>query len=158
MSGRSNPFDEMERFFERLSDRFDEMGQQFEGPLPSRGDAPMSLPGLAGGATAVDVVDEGDAFVVVADLPGFERDDVDLQLRDDRLRLEASREHDEETATETADGRYVRRERARQSVARTVRLPEPVAADGVSATLTNGVLRVTLPKAERDEGHRIEVE
>jgi HSP20 family protein len=157
MSGRSNPFDEMERFFERLSERFDEMGRQFdESALPSRGDAPMSLPGLPGGETAVDVVDDGDAFVVVVDLPGFERDDVDLQLREDRLRFEASRERDEETVS--SDGRYVRRERRRQSVGRTVRLPEPVVADGVSATLTNGVLRVTLPKAERDAGHRIEVE
>jgi HSP20 family protein len=166
MSGRRDPFEEMERIFDRLSRRFDEMGREFEeaveeSPLPtSPTDAP-ELPSaptpaaLARGTARLDIVDDGDAYVVTVDLPGFERDDVELRLRDGQLQIEGSRE----TVSEAGDETYVRRERSRRSVARTVALPGPVVADEASATHENGVLTVRLPKVDEDEaGRRIDVE
>jgi len=92
---------------------------------------------------AVDVADTGEAFAVVADLPGYERDDIDVQLTDaTTLALSASRETE---TVEEAD-RYVTRERRSESITRSVGLPEPVVEAEASATYDNGVLTVTLPK------------
>ena len=126
---------------------FERMGKQFEGLQP-----PSEL---STGTVLVDVEDQAEAFVVTADLPGFDREDIDLNLRDDTLELSASQETTEETDT----GTYVRRERRRSDVSRSVYLPDPVVAEETSATYENGVLTVTLPKAtpEEDEGTDIPV-
>ncbi|MEF8903945.1 MAG: Hsp20/alpha crystallin family protein [Haloarculaceae archaeon] len=130
---RDNPFEEIERMFERMSEQFGEM-------------QPGQLPTETGSAL-VDVEDRGDAFVVTADLPGFDREDIEVELRDDTLELSASHETAEET--ETSD--FVRRERRRSDVSRSIRFPEPVDAEGTSATHENGVLTVTLPKQTPEE-------
>ncbi|WP_276273161.1 Hsp20/alpha crystallin family protein [Haloarcula litorea] len=130
-----DPFDELER-------AFDVLGEQF---------------GVDADTVPTDVVDEGDAFVVRADLPGFDTDDLDVQLAEDR-KLTVSAEHSETSSHE--DGRYVQRERRRRSASRTVVLPEPVDETGTEATYDSGVLTVRLPKvgpADDDEGTDIPV-
>jgi HSP20 family protein len=127
---RDNPFEEIERMFERMS-------EQFEGMQPK------GLPeGMGTGTVLVDVEDRGESFVVTADLPGFDREEIEVNLREDTLELSASRETAEETETDD----FVRRERRRSDVSRSVRLPEPVDVEGTTATHENGVLTVTLPK------------
>lgn len=92
-----------------------------------------------------DVIDEGDAFVVRADLPGYAAADVDVTLTDGRtLRITAERARDE------TDGRYVRRERRQRTADRTVTLPEPVAASSAMADYDAGVLTVRLAKRADD--------
>jgi HSP20 family protein len=131
-----NPFDEMERAFER-------MGKQLEGLGPE----------VVSETIRVDVVDDGDAYVVTADLPGFDRADIEVTLANRRLELLAERE----TESEEEGPDYVRRERRRGSLRRTVPLPGRVDADGTEATYENGVLTVTLPKHEADAGTDIPV-
>ena len=139
---RRNPFDDLEELFDRL-------GRQFED-------------GVAGGSSlspsssvAVDVEDAREEYVVTADLPGYDTDDVELTLSDGVLRLEARhREEDEFEA-----GRYIRRERTDRSVSRRIRLPEPVDEEAVSASYNNGVLTVTLPKLTGgEESHQIDID
>ena len=130
-----NPFDEIERIFDRMSAEFG--GEAF----------------AAAGSLAVDVEDRNDEFVVTADVPGFSKDDIDVTLADRTLRIAAEREE----TTEEADVDYVRRERHRTSASRSVSLPGAVDEAGISATYKNGVLTVTLSKAEGG-GQRIEVE
>ncbi|MFP4175111.1 MAG: Hsp20/alpha crystallin family protein [Halobacteriales archaeon] len=101
----------------------------------------------------VDVVDDGDGVVVVADLPGFEKDDISVKSDAHRLRIEA--EHREEDEVE--DDSYYRRERSRERLSRTVPLPVEVDAVGADASYENGVLSVRLPKAEVEDGEEIEV-
>jgi HSP20 family protein len=129
---RSDPFDDIEEMLDMVT------GQM-------AGD--RGLP--------VDVADTGDAFVVVADLPGYDAADLRVQLTDERtLSIAAERE------TETIEDaeHYVTRERHRESTSRTVPLPEPVDEEGTSADYDDGVLRVTLPKrAGSDEGTDIPV-
>lgn len=132
--------------FERMSKQFGDMSHQFD-----RSD----LTGVAS-AVAIDVADEDDEFVVVADLPGVEKEDIDLTITERVLTIEATHETDRQQGSEE----YIRRERRHESVRRTVRLPEDIVADEASASYNNGVLTVTLPKVttDDDDSHRIDVE
>jgi HSP20 family protein len=148
---RSNPFEEIERTFERMSRQFDEMGRQWDGWPPSG----MQV---RSHDVSVDVADYDDSVVVMADLPGYEREEIDLTIDGDRLSIAASRTRESESGD--AAGEYVRRERRSESVRRSVTLPAAVDESAASATYTNGVLTVRLPKLETDEhdSHRIDVE
>ncbi len=123
---RGSPFDELERLLDKMNDARER----------------------AGGGLAVDVEDEDDQFVVTADLPGFEKEDIDVEVHDRTLRIEAR--HEEETEAEDEDS-YVRRERSKRSLSRSVTLPEEVDEAGASASFENGVLTVELPKAHTSE-------
>lgn len=139
---RRNPFEELEQLFERMS-------RQVEG-----GD----LPALGGADMSVDVLDRGDTLEVRADLPGFEREDIDLTLTDGTLTIEANRERDIEEHDDD-DVRYYRRERRRTSASRSVRIPEAIDEDAASARYEGGVLTIALPKADPGAaGQQIDIE
>jgi len=135
-----NPFDEIERMFDRMSHQFETLDED-----------------LFEGSVAVDVEDTGDSFVVTADLPGFDGDDIDVELSGETLTLSAAHSESTETEDEDDDHRYIRRERHEQSVNRSIRLPEPVEEDENEASYNNGVLTVTLPKVGSGEGHDIPI-
>jgi len=142
MSGGSNPFEEFERMIER-------MNRQLESAV---GAGPSATAGID---TEIDVADDGEAFVVIADLPGFETENIDVRVDGTRLTIDAERE----TGEDVSEDAYVRRERRRQSVNRSVTLPGEVVESEVTATHNNGVLTVRLPKATGDgDGTAIEVE
>lgn len=123
------------------------MSRQFEGGVPP------GLPTIGG--VAVDVVDRDEKYVVTADLPGYETEGIEVTVNEGRLRIEAERE----TGAEEETDEYIFNERRRESVSRTVRLPEPVDEDAVTAEYTNGVLTISLPKEDvGDEGRRIDIE
>lgn len=148
MTPRSNPFEEIERLFENMS-------RQFEEASWSWGDRePFARLSTGFETMAVDVVDHDDEFVVTVDLPGFDRDEVDVRVIDHRLTIEA--DHDEET--EDSDETYLRQERRHRELSRTITLPDAVDEDAVRARMHNGVLTVTCPKIEVEEAHDIEIE
>jgi len=135
MSDAPDPFDELERMIERMNRRLES--------AVGTGTADPTASGLA-----LDVADEGDAFVVTADLPGFDSDRIEIRLDGTRLTIGAERE----TESDVAEADYVRRERRLESVNRSMTLPEEVVESDVSATHDNGVLTVRLPKATGDAG------
>ena len=109
------------------------------------------------GGPRIDLVDEGENLRVYVDVPGYDREDLDLTLRDRQLTISATRGAEDIDLDD--DGRqYLRRERDRHGASRTIRLPEAVDADGVNASYENGVLEITLPKREPQEGHTIDVQ
>ena len=139
---RTNPFDEIE---------------QFLGRAPFGGDRAW---GRDFRATQIDVAEYDDEFVVMADLPGYDREDIDVRATEGRLTITAERDEEREAAEGVdADRRYLRRERRHESISRSVDLPGPVVDEDASATYRHGVLTVTLPKAAdgTDDGHRIDV-
>ena len=140
MVNRRNPFDDIERMFERMNEQFEDVG---------------GTPEMEGGRLSVDVAENDDEVTVTADLPGFDKDDIDISVREGRLTIRAEREEE----TEDEDETYHRRERIHREVSRTLRLPADVQEEEASATYQNGVLTVTLPKVETGpEGHSIDVE
>lgn len=97
------------------------------------------------GDPPVDIVDEESELVVVVDLPGRTADEIDVRLEDDQvLHIEAP----ERTASES--GRYVTRERSRDDVSRSVRLPAGVDEAETTARYDAGVLRIRLGKLTGD--------
>ena len=102
----------------------------------------------------VDILETEDALVVLADMPGASNDTIRIDLDNDVLQIEgevSARDYEGLTPvyTEYNVGNWVRR----FTLADTQRL----AADKVSARLTNGVLEVRLPKAERAKARRVPV-
>lgn len=122
---------------------FDRMGRQFDQRgMPTFDSVP------------VDMQDHGDEYEIVADVPGYDTEDIELTFSEGTLTIDASREAETE---EESEGHYVHRER-QSSVSRSIRLPEPVDEDAISASYTNGTLTITAPKAEAEEGHRIDID
>jgi len=106
-------------------------------------------------APNVEVLQRGDELVVRAELPGLEKDDVNVEIAEDAVTIRGERrqEHDEEH-----DGFY-RSERSYGSFYRTIPLPEGAIADTAKANFKNGVLEITVqaPPAEVRRGRRVEI-
>jgi len=102
---------------------------------------------------AVDVYETEAEVVVEADLPGWNKDDLSLQVIEDQLHISGVRK-----MPETENRSYLRRERYLDRLEETVRLPFAVPAEDIRASLTNGVLTVVLPKPGRRQGTSITIE
>lgn len=102
---------------------------------------------------ALDVVEQEEGYVVKASVPGINPDDLNITLEDNVLTIQG-----EVKSEETADeGKYHLRERRYGSFGRTLRFPVAVNADTVEASYHNGVLSLTVPKAEEVKPKRIAI-
>jgi len=148
MANPRNPFRELDRLFEQMQENVGEASRWWESE-------PFARTERDSASMRVDLRDAGDELVLTAELPGFEKDDIDVHLTDQSLEIDA--EHREEV--EASDDEYIRRERYRASMSRSIPLPEAVAVEDVSASYGNGVLTVTMPKSEPEsEGTEIDVD
>jgi HSP20 family protein len=108
---------------------------------------------FAGGGMPVDIKEEDGKVIVTADLPGVQKEDIDLKADSETLEIaaESSKEVKEENE------KYLRQERSARRYMRTIQWPSPVEPDTVSAEYQDGVLRVEAEKSE-EEGRNIEIE
>lgn len=95
----------------------------------------------------VDVLDRDNEIVVTADLPGVDKKDIQVNIRDDTLEISAEKRMEKEHKEEG----YLRRERGYNRFYRAMRLPVPVDQSKARASFNNGVLEITLPKMKREE-------
>lgn len=105
-------------------------------------------------APLVDIKNDESQILVTTDLPGMEKEDVDLDVSDNMLTISAKRKSD----TEEKEEGYLSRERNFSSFSRTVTLPAAVTAETATAKLENGVLTVSLPKLQIEEKKKILIE
>jgi HSP20 family protein len=91
-----------------------------------------------------DVFEEGNEVVVKSDLPGLNKEDVNVKLVDNNLVISGERRTEEKI--ERKD--FMRLERSHGSFSRTVGLPEGIDAEHVKASFKDGVLEVRIPKTE----------
>jgi HSP20 family protein len=101
----------------------------------------------------VDIREEPERFVVVADLPGVAGQDIDITADKGVLTIKGERRGEKKTS---ADG-YERLERASGTFVRRFSLPESADAEAIKATHANGVLEVTIPKRPQEQPRRIAV-
>ncbi len=102
---------------------------------------------------AVNVWTNDDGAVLRALLPGFEKDNIDISVLGDSVTIAGSREERDDKKDATCH----RREREYGSFSRTLQLPFRVEAEAVTAAFKNGVLELTLPRANADKPKRIAV-
>jgi HSP20 family protein len=144
---RWNPFSEFEDMMNRYNRVFGltrTNGEREGKDLFSRSDW----------APAVDIKETPEAFMVEAELPGMSKDDVKVTVHDGVLTIQGERKHEEETQ----DKKHHRIERVYGSFLRRFTLPDNVNENNVKAAFKDGVLSLTLQKAEPKEPKAIEVE
>lgn len=108
------------------------------------------------GECRIDVREHGDEVVVVADLPGVEKEAVSLRFIEPDM-IEICCERKQESSEGSEDEGYVMRERVYGSMKRTITLPSDVTDEGISATFKNGVLEVRMKKVPTDKGRSIDI-
>lgn len=101
--------------------------------------------GLLDSAPGVNIVESKEGFRVEVQAPGFDKKDLKVEMLDDVLTIRG--EHTEE-ANSNEDVRWTRREFSRSSFERSFSMPKTVQADAITAEYVNGVLKLTIPKAE----------
>ena len=127
-----------------------EMGRMFEG-LPAMDEG--SNIATSDWIPAVDIKENDKEFIIHADIPGVNPDDIDVHMEDGMLTIKGER--DTETTTESEG--YKRIERKRGSFYRRFSLPDTANADKISAKSKNGVLDISIPKQEKAQPRKIEV-
>jgi HSP20 family protein len=106
----------------------------------------------AGGFPAVNLYAGHDGVALVAELPGVDKEDLEIQAHRDTLTLRGRRRSPVDDAQA-----FHRRERGSGSFTRTIQLPYRVDPERIGAHLENGVLRLSLPRPEEDKPRRIAV-
>jgi HSP20 family protein len=102
---------------------------------------------------AVDIVEKNDRFMLKAELPGLTKDDVKITLENNILSIRGEKKNE----SETKDGDYHRIERSFGMFERSFTLPGTVKVNDIDAQYRDGVLTVTIPKAEEARPKAIEV-
>ena len=118
----------------------------FDGPTPNGATMRRWMP-------AMDLLESGDHFVLRADLPGMNEDDVKIELEDSTLTISGERTTERESENEG----FYRAERATGTFSRSLTLPKGIDPEAVSARFDRGVLEVRIPKPAERQPHRVRI-
>jgi HSP20 family protein len=143
---RSTPWPALDRW----NNLRDELNSFFDMPFSAGSGRTGQL--FTGWSPALDLYDSGDHFVAVVELPGMRKDLIDISLHDGTLTIGGERKR-ESSNGETAE----RTERYVGTFRRSIALPTRVDSSKVTATYEDGILKVTLPKAEEAKPKQIQV-
>lgn len=113
----------------------------------------VPLPDVEEGTLAVDVSEDAQSVIVRASLPGFRKEDVEVEVHDGILSIKA--EHAEEH--EVKNERFYRKERRWGSVSRRIALPGAVQDTDSKAELRDGVLSVRVPKSQKEKPRKVDI-
>jgi len=130
--------------FDRLRQEMDRLRNLF-----SSGQEPF----LSRVYPALNLTEEGDNFLVRAELPGVKGENLDVSVVEGQLVIRGERKIE----AEGKETNYHRREREAGFFRRTIGLPSKIAPNKVSASMKNGVLTITLPKSEEAKPRKIAV-
>lgn len=140
---RRDPWRELASFRDGINRLFDEtIGRR------------LPVPGWGEWKPSVDVVDKGTEFVVKVDLPGYSRENIEIKVTETSVFIRGELREEKETK----EGDYLVRERNYGSFARTLPLSVPIKPEESRSIYKNGVLEITLPKADAAKGRFLEIE
>ncbi len=137
--------------FRELRGLHDDMNRLFMTNFP-RG---LDQEGFTSGAwsPSVDIFENKDSIVLEAELPGMNREDIELSIENNVITIGGSRHFEKKDEGDT----YYRVERSSGSFTRSFTLPQTVTSEDVTAEFKNGVLRVSLPKREETKARKITI-
>lgn len=136
-----NPFGMLQREVDRLFDEF------------SRGPAGLGRSTIFGLTPTMDVKETEKEIEISAELPGLERNNVDISVDDGELVIRGEKKAE----SEKEDKNYFLAERSYGAFYRSVPLPRGVDPSAIQATMSKGVLKVTIPKPAKSDAKKIEV-
>ena len=96
-----------------------------------------------------DIREKEDGYELAVDLPGFKKDEINVEIADGYLTIQASKGLDKDQ--QDKDGKYIRQERYAGSCSRSFYIGEDVPAEDISAKYEDGILRLSVPKADQKE-------
>ncbi|MFB6115118.1 MAG: Hsp20/alpha crystallin family protein [Candidatus Nanohalobium sp.] len=131
--GVEDLFDQMQKMFEEVQDTGRGLASDFTSSVP------------------IDIQEEDGEYKITADLPGVDKDEINIRADENQVEISAESEHEMKEENE----KYIRRERKSRSFRRTVSWPQPVDSDTITAEYEEGVLTIT---AEKEEGGGKEIE
>jgi HSP20 family protein len=136
-------FDDMEKMFENffhsnwMRPSWGNLPQPFEGKVPS-----------------VDIVERDDEILVRAEVPGVNKEDLDVSMTDDSITIKGKTRHEEKEEK----GDYYRCEISSGSFSRTLPLPSSVNTEKAKTSFKDGLLEITVPKNEKAKRRTIKVD
>jgi HSP20 family protein len=150
----NDPLDRLDKIEERLRKVFEELwpenprytlpalyaGGGFKAPMHSR-------------RPTTDVIDEEEKIKIIAELPGVNKGDIDVQIRDHYLTISTNTKSEKKVEEES----YIKHERRTQQFFRRIKLPSTIDPEKAKASFKNGILELDLPKVEDEETHRLQV-
>jgi HSP20 family protein len=143
---RWDPFREMSTLQDRMNRLFSEAFRR----------SPVAEEEMVQGAwvPAVDIYETGDSIVIKAELPGISKEDIALEVKNNTLSLKGEKKFEKDVKEES----YHRVERSYGAFQRAFTLPSTVQQDKVKAKFRDGILEITLPKAEEAKPKQIKVD
>ncbi len=136
---RSDDIDDLFKQMENVFNQFQEKGMDFASELKP--------------AFPVDIAEEDGKYILTADMPGVDKDEINIKADAEGVEISAESSHEIEEQNE----KYYRKERSRRQFNRRVSFPSEVDAESIEASYEDGVLTVTADKDE-EEGRDIEIE
>jgi len=140
-----NPFRELEDVSNRLNSIF--------GRMPSSTESGTDMLAMADWTPSVDISETDTAYLIKAEIPEVNKEDVKVILQDGMLTISGERRHEKEEKSK----KFHRIERSYGSFARSFRVPDDADANTVTAQFKDGMLNVTLPKSKKAESKSINV-
>lgn len=129
-----------------IEELFNDLGKGFwVRPFASTGEQAVSI--------KVDVEEKPESYVVKADVPGVKREDLAVEVHEDRVSVRAESKREEERK----EGNFVYQERSYGAASRTIALPGNVDAQQAKAEYRDGVLTLTLPKKMSSASKRLTI-
>ena len=125
----------------------------FEEAFPAHASAMEGEVSLCDWQPTVDTYEEDDIIVINAELPGVNKDDVSIDIKDNVLSIKGVRNFEQKVKEEN----YYRRERCYGKFHRAFTLPDAVDPNKIEASYKDGVLKIKIPKAEESSSKKIEI-
>jgi HSP20 family protein len=144
-----SPFEEMDRYFESLFPRGWLRPGRWEWPTLSEAATPFG-----GKLPKVDVVDREKEVLVRAEVPGVDKDKLDISITENTVTIKGTAHYEEKEEK----GEYYRCETSQGSFARTVTLPAEVDSEHARATYKDGILELTVPKVKKSQRRTIKID
>lgn len=151
-SGAADPFSQFRRLAEQMMERwFDGPSERGPGRVSGRADSPWSM---GPWSPPLEALMRGDRFVVRMDVPGLQKDELEVEVTEDAIVVQGERQESQE---EDREG-YYQSERRYGRFYREVPLPEGAEPDTAQANYRDGVLEITVKAAQRQPTHRRRIE
>jgi len=137
-----DPFDALFSLREDFDEMFRNFFTGFTSPTLGKGVFPV-----------MDVTETPEQFIIEAEVPGIQKENLKLSIKKDELVIEGEKKEEDKKEGES----FLRIERSYGSFRRSIRLPSEIDQSKVKAKYENGVLKISLPKTEKEKPKEIEV-